>query len=306
MGYTRMFSLVLLALISSVASQDCAISPAEWLTALDAALNGGAFKCAGEDLMIRFDTLGGNDDPPVALSKYGNFWAWASGKDSLDVYMQMAMDIGDRKQFTSAIMKYVGFDNTDVDDLSKYILTVFSRTEMGNSAPFHPFTPTWTDLFAYFYSFEVCFYHGSEDLCEEQPWSVQFAGDVKTNLTNLAVDQTTDCDQYFGDTGCSLAFSNMEHDLLEARGDSTLHPRGVLAATLKYMNYVGSDGAAIPMGEMIDDQARAFFEVALGATWLFTGNGFSNNGDADTGKEWIVRGDSPMEKIGGVRYQLYP
>ena len=41
---------------------------------------------------------------------------------------------------------------------------------------------------------------------------------------------------------------------------------GVLGATDLYAAYPN-----IPQLDMIDDQARAFFNIAMGATWLFTG-----------------------------------
>ena len=38
-----------------------------------------------------------------------------------------------------------------------------------------------------------------------------------------------------------------------------------------YISLFYIQGVSIPMLDMIDDQARAFFNVVVGATWLFTG-----------------------------------
>merc|ERR1711922_57584 len=94
---------------------------------------------------------------------------------------------------------------------------------------------------------------------------------------NMDVDDVTDCSADFSDcwngNGCAKAFCDMDNDLYDARGDSSLHPNGVLAAANLYRNYVNHEGDPVPMDMMIDDQARAFFDIVLGATWLFTGSG---------------------------------
>ena len=41
-----------------------------------------------------------------------------------------------------------------------------------------------------------------------------------------------------------------------------------------YLPKIISKGDPVPMDMMIDDQARAFFDIVLGATWLFTGKIF--------------------------------
>merc|ERR1712200_132193 len=228
--------------------------------------------------------------------------------------MRMAPDSGnDGAKFAEEIMTYVGFTDTSVSD-DKYKFTVFKKDGMSAASPFPPFQPVWQALFDYFYSFTVCAWHGGEDgedLCDEAgPWSIQFNDAVKYNLTNMDVDDVTDCSADFSDcwngNGCAKAFCDMDNDLYDARGDSSLHPNGVLAAANLYRNYVNHEGDPVPMDMMIDDQARAFFDIVLGATWLFTGSGSSNNGHEDTGKEWIIRGDVPIGKIGGQRGQIYP
>ncbi|XP_023335911.1 uncharacterized protein LOC111707136 [Eurytemora carolleeae] len=251
--------------------------------------------------MIRFDSLRTEDTDPVALSQYGNFWTWAGGSYSMDVYWRMAQENQDPKAFAEAIMKYVGFDNSAVDDAHRYQLTVFSKS--GNSFPFSPFQPTWSNLFGYLQSFEFCKFEGDNDLCAGEEWDVVFNEAVRTNLTSLTASGVTDCPASFGcaNSQCSQSFCDMNSHLTDER-----YANGVKGATMLYRSYTSEDGVSIPMLDMIDDQARAFFNVVVGATWLFTGNGNSNNGIEDTGPEYIVRGDVPLTLIGGARKAIYP
>eukprot|EP00088_Acartia_fossae_P049597 TRINITY_DN5476_c0_g1_i7.p1 TRINITY_DN5476_c0_g1~~TRINITY_DN5476_c0_g1_i7.p1 ORF type:complete len:768 (-),score=21.00 TRINITY_DN5476_c0_g1_i7:246-2549(-) len=278
---------------------DCINEPDKWLLHLSNVLyNGAEPECTGYNLMIRFDVFDADQADPVALNAYGNLWSWADKNDTMDVYLQKAKEAnGDGAAFALAIMTYVGFTNPQVEPGKRYSVTVFVEEKTETTPPFGVFSPTWKNLFTYLREFIDCKYEGNIDDCDYyNPLSVVFTEEVKHNLTYLNATQVTGCVNSFGDPSCSASFTAMRNVLLDER-DKT----GVIGAARLYMNYPG-----IPMLDMTDDQARAFFDVVLDCTYLFTGNGYGFNGRDFTGAEFIVRGNAPLSVIGGVRSQVYP
>jgi len=301
------FTVVSLCLLVSVHGQ-CLKEPAEWVEAFQKAFKGksSATPCADKNLMIRFDTGYPATDPP-ALHAFNNFWTWAADSDSMDRWMDEAPKYLNRgSDFAHEIMVYLGFTDTSVTASNRYVFSVFKRDEMQARMPFNIFQPTWQNVFDYFYDFTECKFNGEVDDCPRQT-SVQFSEDVRRNLTDFSPSEVTDCPTKFEDySTCSDVFTEMNNALYDERNGGG----GVLGAMHLYQAYTNTAGEQVPMLSMVDDQARAFLNIVMGATWLFTGSGSSNNGMTDTGKEYIVRGDVPLYYSNGVRIgeraQVYP
>jgi len=285
-------------------------SPEAWTQALTDILSGTDRNvCADADLLIRVDEMAVGDTPPDGIHQYANYWTWVAGSASMDEYINIARDIAAkggtaevmREDLLVAIQSWVGQDNPHYDNTKKYYLYVISKsaTNAASSNDYDVFSPTWDNLFQYLQSFVPCKFTGTTEACGA-PLSITFDPSIQDTLKNQYQTQITGCKHGFwtcGDAdtdGCSKAFCDMRKILSDERNKG-----GQAAVATYYMNNQGGRTAA---------EARAFFDIGIGATFLFTGNGTAHNGLFETGAEFISRGDTPiaMENPKGSRFQILP
>jgi len=297
---------------ASVCTGETVDTPEAWTEALNNVMNGiDRDVCADADLLIRV-VQSDKVSPPDGISQFGNYWSWVSGSDSLNKYFQVAKDIvaqggsdeAKREKLLVYIQTWVGFDNPAYDDDYKYYLYVISKSASNAVSDYdYPiFSPTWDNLFDKLSSFTLCKFTGNIEACERGKIEISFDKDVQDKLKAQTATQITGCKKGFwtcgeGDRGgCSRDFCNMRNILIAERN------KGGQAAVFKYY-MKNQDGKSA-------DEARAFFDIGVGATFLFTGDGSTFNGilKQKTGAEFISRGDIPIavENPKGSRFQILP
>lgn len=298
---------------ASVCTGETVDTPEAWSEALNNVLNGiDRNVCADADLLIRVIQLAADDAPPNGISQFGNYWTWVAGSASMDEYIQTARDIAAkggsaeamREALLVAIQTWVGLDNPGFDKSKKYYLYVISKSAVNavSGEDYDIFSPTWDNLFDYLQSsFVLCKFNGNIEACDRgNPLSITFSPSVKDTLKTQTQTQITGCKKGFwtcgnaDKDGCSREFCEMRKILSDKR------IKGGQAAVAEYYmnNQLGRTAA----------EARAFFDIGIGATFLFTGDGTAFNGNFNTGAEFISRGDIPIavENPKGSRFQILP
>jgi len=310
---------------ASVCTGETMKTPEDWVAALNNVMNGRDVQdvCADADLLIRVvQSLkikdGIEQDPPAGINPFGNYMTWVAGSDSLDKYFQKAKGIMNqreggtitqkREKLLSYIQTWVGYDEDSIgfDDKFKYYLYVISKKASNavSDYDYEIFSPTWDNLFKELSSFTFCnFDDDNNERCQrDAKIEINFSQEVKNNLKTQTASQVTGCKKAFwtcgsGDDGeCSRDFCDMRKALIAERN------KGGQEAVFKYyMKNQALRSAA---------EARAFFEIGVGATWLFTGDGSAYNGifKIKTGAEYISRGDIPITKENpqGEIFQILP
>jgi len=304
----------ILVFVASVQSKctETVTTPEAWTQALTDILNGvDRNVCADADLLIRVDEMKVTDTPPDGIHQYANYWTWVAGPASMDEYIQTARGIAAkggtqevmREDLLVAIQSWVGQDNPGYNHDKKYYLYVISKsaTNGASAQDYDVFSPKWDTLFTYLQSFVMCKFTGTTETCDTaNPLSITFDPAVQETLKTQLQTQITGCRKGFwtcgeDDTdGCSPEFCEMRKELSDKRNEG-----GQALVAEYYMQNQGGKTAA---------QARAFFDIGIGATFLFTGNGTAHNGFFETGAEFISRGDTPIaiENPQGARFKILP
>merc|ERR1712226_57475 len=335
-------SLLFLVAFAKEASSACSpcCSSAEQYTEHFQEVLGGApasTVCQENQLMSRIQTGwpgdGGVTAWPDKLSKYGNFWVFASDNNVLNKFLELAQTYGgDRFALLQQMMFHVGFDNKTVSvDLvgegASFSVVVFDRAEMEtqwNEGPIpagvfqQPFQPTWSNLASYLKGdaatpgFQVC----SSD-----------SHTPPENCIREQVDITDDLEflegyPYQALTGCDKGYASGEtvrdHDDCLAAGCDDIYCTMLDEFAKKDIRNGGSPRCvdhyhANPLGYSGYEHGqwtRAMFEMCFACNPYFTGEGVGYNPEEDrtTMSEWIVRGDS-QTKIGDLkasRMELWP
>jgi len=307
---------------ASVCTGETVDTPEAWIEALNNVMNGiDRDVCADADLLIRVVQSpkfqdGIEQGPPAGINPFGNYWTWVAGSDSLDKYFQKAKGIVaqggsnelKREKLLVYIQTWVGYDKDYIgfDKDYKYYLYVISKKASNavSDSDYEIFSPTWDNLFKELSSFTYCnFDDDNNERCQrDAKIEINFSQEVKNNLKTQTASQVTGCKKAFwtcgsGDDGeCSRDFCDMRKALIAERN------KGGQEAVFKYyMKNQALRSAA---------EARAFFEIGVGATWLFTGDGSAYNGilQQKTGAEYISRGDIPITKENpqGEIFQILP
>jgi len=299
--------------------EDCIDSPEVYTERLRQILRGDDVPrgsvCEGA-LFGRTDTLWPDQSPPDSLSSYGLMWVFVAEGTVLDDYLGFAYECVngggcDRRALLTRMMNYVGFDTAGVDDAidtkgKSFNMVVVNRTLATSVWEYQPFQPTWDELYAYLLperQFEVC----NQGVCykKQMPQAFYFTQDLVKDYADI--------------TGCDPGFPGPwpradcdAYGTLKAKyEDSFCSPDGGVCGSPKcvdiYIDGPEGNGPSDDVGEQAR-WTRAFFEMCMGINKWFTGKGvgYDPEAKAETGNEWLVRGDIVSAAQDARYVQLYP
>lgn len=274
--------------------------------------------CDNINLMGRIDGHSPETALAPTLSQNNNFFVFAYGTDVLNKFLKLSEAVEDYDKMLQHIMNYVGFNNDVIDLKLRYFLTSFEiPSELPYNLQFNPpsnmdyLKPTWEMLSNYLRGK----YPGNSDRANFQVCNGTYPQLSCFPNTRVEIDDETfeflKTTSYFDLTGCSPGYPML------ARNTKSPTPRCYFYNTMKAKLQEAQTAGGTPYcldyfkenTEYFEPLrfTRAFFEVCLGLQPYFSGTGrdFNPETGETTGREFVVRGDIPLDQLLAHRQQIH-